>query len=156
MKSLQKLLVYTHTHMHSCTCMHTCFLSPKFNYLLHFSDSPSPNTLGSTFRNNCYLHQLGSIVFLLQQNPAYFSNHNIHVITNLPKSANYFDDTPDFNPLLITLSILSKRYNCSFDFHYSPQLVNPILNLYPTPYKRNNYLTLYNGEKIHLSSFLLH
>jgi hypothetical protein len=102
------------------------------------------------------LHQLGSIVFLLQQNPAYFSNHNIHVITNLPKSANYFDDTPDFNPLLITLSILSKRYNCSFDFHYSPQLVNPILNLYPTPYKRNNYLTLYNGEKIHLSSFLLH
>jgi hypothetical protein len=140
---MKKLLVHAHTH----PLLGTSILSPKFNYLLHISDTP--------FRNNCYLHQLGSIVFLLQQYPTYFSNHNVHVFTNLPKSINYFDDTPDFNPLFVTLFILSNRYNCSFDFHYSHQLVNPVLNSQPTLYKRNNYLTLYNGEKFHLSSFFI-
>ena len=150
-----------HFSMYMCTNSNdsltgTGIFANSFHYSLRFQ--MKTDYLRSKYN---YLHQLCSIIFVLQQQRKYLHNRSIFIYTNLLKFQDVYSDV-FFAPFVDTLVYETNSLNSSLCFKEFPllfpkfSLVSRLSDIALGKYSSgiyNKYITLYSGRKFYLTSF---
>lgn len=147
--------VFIHTQQLSNNSTTSGIFSSHFSHSLHFTTLPVSNSL----QERCSLHQLSSVIFLLQKHPSFFHSKSTTFFTNFTK---YQTESINSIPFLNTTTFLSRKLDCSLYFaEASPSLYQyqyairlSQIGKYSTPPFTYNSITLHNGQKHDLLSFL--
>ncbi len=153
--SIPNFSIYMYTNSNNLLTG-TGVFARHFHYSLRFQMNKERNKYN-------YLHQLCSVIYVLQQQRRYLNNRSIFIYTNLSEFQDVYGDVL-FSPFVDTLVYETKSLNSSLCF----KDLSPLYNKYSivsrfsdialseySPGIYNKYITLYSGRKFYLTSFFV-